>query len=263
MGIVGGDLLKAVVLARQQAGRRAQAVATVAVDRMIGLYVLFVVAAIAVLALGLPWSPDKKLRLASYITLGLTLVGGLGIAMLFIPGITQGRLSRRLAEVPRIGHIIASLIEAVRMYRQRTGVLVGACLISIAVHSCFTIGCYFIACGLYETVLPLSTHFVVMPISASTGAIPLVMGPFEFVLEFLYMQVPAPEGVTVLVGQGLIVALCYRIITVLIAAVGICYYLTSRAELAKAIEEAEQEPATEVSPEIDTTLFTVIAAERG
>ncbi len=41
------------MLARQQHSRRAQAVATVVVDRLIGLYILFVVAAVAIVAVGL------------------------------------------------------------------------------------------------------------------------------------------------------------------------------------------------------------------
>ena len=53
LGVVGGDLLKAVFLARKQPGRRAEAVATVVVDRVIGLYALFVVATIAFLTFGL------------------------------------------------------------------------------------------------------------------------------------------------------------------------------------------------------------------
>lgn len=243
MGIVGGDLLKAVLLARQQPGRRAQAVATVAVDRLIGLYVLFLVAAVAILAIGFQNSPEPKLRYACNATLAITAIGAVGIVMLFIPGITSGRVSRFLGSLPRIGHILASLIDAVRMYRQRLGVLIGATLMSVAVHSCFTVGVFLIACGLYDEVLPLSTHFVIMPISASMGVIPLPLGPFEAVLEFFYTQMPG--GVKMLTGQGLIVALCYRIITVLIALVGICYYLGSRREVAEVMEQSEQQQQQE------------------
>ena len=42
-------------------------------------------------------------------------------------------------------------------------------------------------------------------------------------------------------GQGLVIALGYRIITVLIATVGICYYLAGRREVAQVLHEAEQE----------------------
>jgi uncharacterized protein (TIRG00374 family) len=238
MGIVGGDLLKAVLLARRHPGRRAQAAATVVVDRLIGLYILFVVASAAILAIGLQRSEMSDVRLACNVTLVLTAVGTAGIVMLFIPGVTNGRLTRLLGSLPRIGRIVESLIDAVRMYRQKLGVLVVSSLMSVAVHSLFTLGVYFIACGLYEEVLSLAKHFVIMPISASMGVIPLPLGPFEAVMEFFYVQMSAPRDVH---GQGLIVALAYRIICLLIAAVGMVYYLGSRAEVAAVMEEAEHE----------------------
>lgn len=257
-GIVGGDLLKAIMVARQQHGRRAQAVATVVVDRIIGLYVLFVVAAVAVLAIGLQRAAEIETRWVANITLLIAATSSLGLAMLFIPGITNGRLTRSLGRLPKIGHILASLIDAVRMYRRKVHVLANACLMSVVVHSLFTVGVYFIACGLFEQVLPVSTHFVVMPLSAAMGAIPLSMGPFEIMLQFLYPRMPAPPGVVATGAQGLIVALAYRIITLVFAAVGVCYYLAARREVAEVIEEAEHESATDDPPE--TASATEIAS---
>ena len=53
MGIAGGDLLKAWMLAREKPGNRAKALASVVVDRIVGLYVLFLVAAAGVFITGL------------------------------------------------------------------------------------------------------------------------------------------------------------------------------------------------------------------
>jgi len=54
---------------------------------------------------------------------------------------------------------------------------------------------------------------------------------------------PIPAGSPghdhILPGQGFVVALGYRIATVLIAAVGVCYYLGSRQEVAEVMHEAE------------------------
>ena len=52
LGIVGGDLVKAVMLDHEHPRHRAKAVASVLVDRVIGLYVLFVVASAAILLTG-------------------------------------------------------------------------------------------------------------------------------------------------------------------------------------------------------------------
>ncbi len=248
MGIVGGDLLKAFLLARQQPGRRAQAAATVVVDRVLGLYILFVVAAVAILAVGFHQSEQAELRFACQLTLWVTLAGTVAMAMLFIPGLTQGRLSELLARIPKVGPVLYSLLEAVRLYRRRWMVLLHSSLMSVGVHSLFAIGVFWIACGLYERVLPLTSHFVLMPISASMGVIPLPLGPFEAVLEFLYERTPGPDGLRMAAGQGLMVALAYRVITVLFAACGIFSYLGSRSELAEAMHQAELAPPASSNP---------------
>lgn len=243
MGIVGGDLLKAVMLARANERRlRVRAVASVVVDRMIGLYVLFVVATAAILLTGVWKLPNPDVRIICRVTFLLTAVGAVGIAVLLTPGFTDGRGTRALSRLPKIGKPIDHLIDAVRMYRRKPHVLIIASLMSVGVHSLFTVGIFLIACGLFgsENVLSLATHFVVSPLSASTGAVPLPMGPFEFVLEFLYTHVPE-QGVEIAKGQGLIVALSYRLIGLLIAAVGIGYYFGSRREVAEVMHEAERE----------------------
>ena len=71
--------------------------------------------------------------------------------------------------------------------------------------------------------------------------IPLSFGPFEVALNVLYADIPLPDGGHMVLGQGLVVALGYRVITLLIAAVGLCYYLASRREVAEVIHEAELE----------------------
>ena len=241
MGIVGGDLLKAVMLARHHPDRRPEAVATVFVDRLIGLYLLFVVASVAILATRFWDSPDGNIVLMCQATFVLTVVGGLGIAAVLAPDLSKGRTTRMLASVPYAGPTLEKLAEAIKMYRSKRLVLLATALMSVGVHSLFTIGIFLIASGLYETVPSLRMHFVLSPVSAATGVIPLPLGPFEWVLDGLYTKVPAAGGGVATPGQGLVVALGYRICTVMIAAVGICYYLGSREEVAKYLHEAKVE----------------------
>ena len=113
--------------------------------------------------------------------------------------------------------------------------------ISIGVHSLFAIGCWLIACGLPGGHLSLGCHFVVMPLASAMGVIPLAMGPLEYVLDILYARVSAAQGLVIIKGQGFVVALAYRLITVLIAALGAYYYLGNRREMSEVIHEAEQQ----------------------
>jgi uncharacterized protein (TIRG00374 family) len=246
LGIVGGDLVKAWMLAAHHQEDRAKAIASVVVDRIIGLYMLFVVASVAILLSGFWRIEDEegviyKICIATFV---VTVIGAIAVAALMMPGITDGRGTRALARLPRVGHTIENLIKAVRMYRQRPMVLFVAAVMSVGVHSLFATGVYLIARGLPGDVLSLGTHFVINPLSASTGILPLPFGGFELLLELFYMNVPEP-GVTIQAGQGLVVALGYRLICILIAMVGACYYLGSRSEVVEAIREAEQEEESE------------------
>ena len=117
--------------------------------------------------------------------------------------------------------------------------LAAAAVMTVAVHSLFTLGIFLIASGLYDQVHSLGQHFVLGPLSAATQIIPIPAGHVEASLDWLYAQTALPNGQMVKANAGLMVALCYRMITLLIAAIGICYYLASREELAEVLHEAE------------------------
>ena len=237
-GIIGGDAIKAVMLAREHKNSQAKSIASVVVDRVIGLYMLFVVASIAIWITGFGKSSDPVIASCCSAAYWVTAIGALGFAALMWPAISDGKLVRKIESAPRIGPPIKNLTDAMRMYRRRPVVLLVAAVMSMGVHSLFAAGIFFIACGLPSTVHhSLSTHFVLSPLSFSTGAIPLALGPFEFVLNLLYHHAnPAiPQG------QGLVVALGYRLITILIATIGVCYYLSARQEVARSIREAEDD----------------------
>jgi uncharacterized membrane protein YbhN (UPF0104 family) len=90
MGIVGGDLLKVVMLSREYPGNRAKSLASVMADRIIGLYVLFVVASAGILVMGYWQSPVREIRVTCQVVLALTAVGTAGICFLLIPGVLSG-----------------------------------------------------------------------------------------------------------------------------------------------------------------------------
>ncbi|MBN2218032.1 MAG: flippase-like domain-containing protein [Pirellulales bacterium] len=249
LGILGGDAIKAVMLAREHKGTQAKSVASVVVDRLIGLYMLFVVASAAILITGFSRVDDPTVARICSITHWCTALGALGIAALMVPAVLDGKFVRSMEHWPRVGATIAHLTEAMRMYRRRPGVLLIAAIMSIGVHSLFATGVYFIARGLPGNVHSLGAHFVMSPLSAATGVLPLPIGPFEFVLDFLYVQVPI-VGAAIPKGQGLVVALGYRVITVLIAAIGACYYIGARQEVARSIQEAREDNAAVGGPSI-------------
>ncbi len=230
LGNVGGDLFKAVFIAREQHGRRAEAVATVVVDRVIGLYVLFVVATVAIFWTGLWESEVREIQVVCRATLLCTAAGAAGIVVLLWPGFTHGVVSRWLSELPRVGPIFERLLSAVRMYRRKPAVLVLAAGLTVGVHVLTALGVYLVARALPGAAPTLGEHFVVVPLAMVAGALPLPLsglGAFEGALDFLYRYAGA-AGVTK--GQGLLVAFGYRVVTLAIAMVGVGIWLASQRE---------------------------------
>lgn len=239
-GSVGGDLFKAIFIAREQPTRKAEAVATVLVDRMIGLYALLVVTSVALL-ITRPDTPTPQLTVITRVTFLGTVVGGVGILMVLMPGFTSGSVSEMLGQIPKIGPLFTRLIRAVRMYRSRPGVLAVIGVLSLGVHCLNAVAVYMIATALFSQVPPLSEHMIVVPLGMVAGAIPGLpagLGAFEFAIKYLYETIPT---VPLEHGEGLVVALGYRIITIVIAMIGVAYYWASRREVSQVLHEAEEQ----------------------
>lgn len=243
-GIVVGDLLKTVILARQERGGRAEALASVVIDRLIGLYMLFVISSVAILLAGFLQRPDivvsgVSIHLICWCTLGITVAGTAAFAALFVPAVTNGSWVRWLERQPLVGKLLARLIGAIGVYRHHRGVLALSVLMTLGVHSLYTLGIYLITRGLYDPYPPLFLQFVDAPLAATTGVIPLFLGPLEGALDLLYVLVPLPGGAHMVAGQGLVVALSYRIASLVTAVVGMVYYFSARQEFAAVLHEAE------------------------
>ncbi len=252
MGIVGGDVLKAVLLGQRYKGSQAKAFASAIVDRILGLYMLFVVVTVAILATGFLHFDHPQIRDICRTAIGLTVVGTIGLAVLWVLASANGKISEFLKKRPLVGEPLERLVTATAMYRRKPLVLAAGAVISVGVHSLFTVGIFLIAVGLFGNLLPqplsLKAHFVIAPLSAATGVIPLSIGPFEMVLSYLYQWVGDTQNA---LAQGLVVALGYRIITVLIAAVGLVYYFGARREVAEAIHA--ETPTTTSPPGMNRT----------
>ncbi len=241
LGNVGGDLFKAIFIAREQPGRRAEAVATVFVDRAIGLYGLFVVASCCIVATRLWNSPVAEVKMVTQATLVCTVIGGLGLVAILIPGFTQGALSEMVAGLPKVGPTVEKLILAVRMYSRRLPVLLWSIVASVVVHSLIAAAVYMCAKGLPGPSPTLSEHLVIVPLANVAGAVPIVpmgLGPFEGTVEFLY-DVLAEQDIPK--GKGFLTAIGYRVVTLIMACLGIVFWIGNRRQVAETMHAMEEE----------------------
>lgn len=244
LGSVGGDLFKAIAAAREQPGRRAEAVATVVVDRIIGLYAIFVVASLAILFTDVSKVEIPEVKVICQATNFCTVAGAVGFVALLVPGLTSGRVSSWLTRLPWVGHTAGRLLGAVRMYKSRLPIVLLAGLMSIVVHTLSTTGIYLGAKGLPGSVPSLSGHFVIVPLAMVASALPLPLnglGAFEGVFEFLYTRLPS--DLVVLKGQGLAVALVYRLVSVVLTGVAAVVYMASRRQVAEVLHDSQAKAA--------------------
>ena len=120
MGIVGGDLLKAWMLSREKPGTRARAFASVIVDRIVGLYVLFLVATSGVFVTGFWNLPDRTVHLVCIGVIAITAVCHRGNCLASLARRPGGTVRPILTRIPKIGRAVGSLLEALRTISQQS-----------------------------------------------------------------------------------------------------------------------------------------------
>lgn len=244
VGVVGGDLFKAVFIAREQPGRRAEAVATVLVDRVVGFYALLVVASSAIL-LAPPHSDHAALQAVCQATLVVTAVGGVGIALLMLPGLTHGRFAQWAGGLPLVGPAVQKVMAGLRLYKSRPLVMALIAGMSLSVHVTLGAVMWLIAGALFHPVPTLAEHLVITPLAMAAGALPFTpsgLGVMEAAMSELYRVVP--DAARQLSG-GVLVALAYRLITIGIAGVGAVFYVTGRREVQQVMQEGKRIQAEE------------------
>jgi uncharacterized protein (TIRG00374 family) len=245
-GLVGGDSLKAVMLIHRNPTRKTEAVATVIVDRVIGLYTLLLLAAVA--SFFLPIAQFDRLAEADravvvrlcQVVQATTAISTLGLVILLIPGVTHLKLWDLLEHTPLIGPVLHKLVGAMRNYRRRVDRLLLAILFSLGIHLLYVSSIALMTVGLKippDQRPPLGMIFVIVPPSMIAGALPI--GAFEVVLNLLFRSISPPTAPQ---NAGFLLALVYRVFQVSIAGIGVGYWLTSRREVQVLMHEAEDTP---------------------
>jgi uncharacterized membrane protein YbhN (UPF0104 family) len=249
LGLVAGDSLKAVMLIHRNPRRKTEAVASVLVDRVVGLYALLLLAAIASLLLPAEQvarlAPDDQLKIVRlcWCVRAASILSSVGLAVMLIPAVTQSRLWDVLEHAPIVGRILHKLVGAMRAYRQRIDLLLAAIGMSLVVHLAYVSAILLMSrsIGIPAEYLPApASIFVIVPPSMIAGALPI--GFYEVAITLLFRAVSragAPEN------MGLLIALGYRIIQISIATIGIGYWLGGRSEVRELMHEAEQLPPPE------------------
>jgi glycosyltransferase 2 family protein len=240
-GGVGGDLIKASYLVRMRI-RRTQAIASMVIDRILGLLALFILAAVAG-AIAWSGSPRDVRILASLAWLAV-LAGSLVLVAIFT-GAFSRLFPRASGSGSKFGLIVSELREMSTTYRGRLGVVFGCLALSVLIHSLNVLAFFSVGCMLYpEMPTTLAQHFSMVPLILFTLAVPLpfgALGVTELAGGLLLKLVGHPDGELAMMG--------FRLVMYGAGLVCACVYLAKLKEvreLTSAAQEDSDEPPADV-----------------
>ncbi len=233
-GAVGGDLIKAAYLVRMHV-KKTQAIASMVIDRIIGLLALFTLATVAG---GLVWrtapTEVRPLIVAAWIATGL---GVLLLAAIFaraftrlFPGLGQGH--------SRLHVVTVELTEMSTTYSRRLDVVAVCAVMSLVSHSLNVVAFYLVGKMLFPypaMTTTLAQHFLMAPLTLFTMAVPMPFGALglsEEVGDQLFKLVGHPSGGLAMMG--------FRVLMYGAALIGAIVYLTRIKEVRGLTASAHQ-----------------------
>ena len=235
-GSVGGDLFKAVFLAREQPEQKTAAVASIIIDRAVGLYAMLLVASFGIFLVEGGLSQNVALRTIASMIHFAALLGTVSVILLMFPGTTGKRVQRLFSRLPLAGETLVRLIQAASAYRHHRLILFSAIAIAIVTHCLLVSSFWMIERGLPVHAATFRENLVLVPISLLAGVIPATpsgLGTVEGAVELLYRATGASY-------DGTMVALAYRVATLVMASVGAIYYLAARKKVGDLMHQADE-----------------------
>lgn len=258
-GAIGGDLIKAFFIAKDQPARRAAAVSTVVADRALGLFGLlvfggFVGGGVWVSELidgaGGRIADNPKLQwiiIGSVIAALMVACGYLGLG--WVSPTAAERIDAKLKGIKKVGPTLAELFETGLRYRRRPKAVLAGVALSAVGHLLMMLLFHF-AVQIFPPADPamlgtFAEHIIIAPIGYIVQAVvplPGGLGVAELSFGGLYELIRPGGGKIV----GLTGRLALRVIEWTLG--GVCYivYLTMKAELPGTPTKEEVEGAAKL-----------------
>jgi uncharacterized membrane protein YbhN (UPF0104 family) len=259
-GAAGGDIVKALLIAKEHPERKTIAAATVLLDRLLGLIALFCVGSFVSL-MYFPLPDHSWLRLMVSLLWTGTVGGLVGLFLLLHTPLPRSRFVAWLFHIPLIGPVLEQIQSGILLYQQRTRVLWGAVGLSVIGHICFLTVFYFASQSLHAADAAPSYlgHLLLIPAAELLGVViptPGGIGALEGAVQGVFVignEISAtPVDTHLAAAAGFSTALIFRVINMLISLVGGVYYFFSRQEIEEVLEEEEhvlEEEATSANCE--------------
>ncbi len=248
-GAAGGDIVKAVMIAKQQESRRTVAAATVLLDRILGVLALFIVGAAASLVHTEVWENQKIGLMIAVLWAGAACGAG-GLLLLMHPAVPRWGWIQALTRVRYVGRQFGDVMNGVVLYQSRRNVLLVCMGISIVGHVGMLSSFYFCALALQtgNAAPGYWMHLMLIPgaeLASVFVPLPGGVGALEGAVLLVYQEAAVATGSDVSLplaeAAGLATALAYRVISILLAVIGAGYYMVSKSEFGAMMRRGRDE----------------------
>jgi uncharacterized protein (TIRG00374 family) len=210
-GGVGGDVIKGYYLVQENKQKMTQTIISVLMDRLVGLYCMILMGALAMLIdlSHVEVEQDLKLIFTSMISIWVIFTVFL---MISFSNRLQQKASLLLNQIERykIGAILKKIYSAIFEYSKSKKTVIKAVILTLAAQMLAILIFYIIGETLMPGKLPLSIYFIAAPIGFIITALPITpggvgMGQAAFYYLFnLYSEGSGPVGVTAVTTLQLI-----------------------------------------------------------
>jgi len=234
-GLTGGDVVKAVYIARDHPRQKTEAILTVLLDRILGLTGLALVAGLTI-----PLYPSAFAAVAPWIY-GVLLVEAAFCCVFFSRRIRRAiRLDALLGRLPLSG-LVKKIDQAAFLYRFRARLVAWNLIMSMGVHLLIISGIGMSGLGM-ELDVPFLSYYAIVPITLIVMALPIAPSGWG-VGEMAVIYFWGTQGVSS--GQAFALALIYRMCQLIISLIGgICLISqkdrVSRGEVEEFAHEADR-----------------------
>lgn len=175
-GMVGGDLPKAIYVAKESPHKRTEVVSTVFIDRIIGLLALVLLCSVLVLARLDFFLTNNYTKGAMLFVALLFAASSAGLFIVFYKNLFEHfAIFRKLEETTSLGKIIRKVYDSFRLCLKHKSTILKTGLISILNHTQMVMGVYFLSKAL-GTGLSLINCLTIFPIINAIAAIPISPG---------------------------------------------------------------------------------------
>lgn len=243
-GATGGDVVKAYYIATIFPDKKAQVVTTVFLDRFIGLYGLFCVAAVSIpFEFDALWSLTET-RILVILVYALILGGFAFGALAFSRKVRESKRLRDLAVRIPFGLTLGRIYLAVAAYRDKPGQVLLAVLLSMLAHGINILGNYFYILALGVDV-PLGTFFFAVPLALFINAIPIApmgLGVGEMAYPFMFKLAGLSK---VQQGASSVVAALMHLGFMSWSLFGTIFYIQGKDRIAHAVAAVEKDAEEE------------------